>query len=304
MAHPAHVKFARGELFSNTPCDFRNPRRLPGSPKFAEHSSMRIITRITCTLIACLLPAFAEDPAPAPETLNLVFVVPPDQIIKEEVHEQGGRDIIVREIEPIELPDPDQPVQPQGPVDPSVRQQFLERMASRPQVIYINGGATVYRSNGSPVRSLVKIYGGDGQPLEFWSSADFGLLAGIPEFTGNDGKQLRLFLLWSPVDLDRMEAAAIRFGKTFQRPQIPELPAGYATFILKSGNPNAATMANIQALHDAYNAKHGELVAAAEARKVEQAQREAELLAHPPVPKDIIIHHWQIDGSAKDGGAR
>ena len=237
---------------------------------------MRNITRITLTVGACLLPAFAQE-APTPtEPAAPAFVVPTDQIIKEEVHEQGGRDIIVREIEPIALPEPTQPVQPE-PLDPAIRQQFLERLKALPPRILINVGATIYRSSDAPVRSLVKMRNADGEPVEFWSSADFRLLSNIGEFTGSDGKQRRLFMMWSMRDLDRDAALAARFRKPYQRPELPNLPVGAASFVLKSGTPSPAMLADIQALNDAYNARHEELVAAAETKVAEQAQREAEL---------------------------
>ena len=68
---------------------------------------------------------------------------------------------------------------------------------------------------------------------------------------------------------------------------------------MKSGNPDAAMLANVQALHDAYNAKHAELAAIAEAQKAEQARRAAGLEANPPVPKDIILNHWRIEGGER-----
>ncbi len=244
---------------------------------------------------------FAEEPGKPAETAQLEFVVSPDQIIKEEVHEQGGRDIIVREIEPIALPEPAQPVQPE-PLDPAIRQQFLERLKALPPRILINVGATIYRSSDSPVRSLVKMRNADGKPVEFWSSADFRLLSNIGEFTASDGKQRRLFMMSSMHDLDQEAARAARFGKPHQRPELPNLPAGAASFVLKSGTPSPAMLADIHALNDAYNASHEELVAAAKARVAKQAQREAELRAHPPIPKEIILNYWRIDPDNNKGG--
>ncbi len=263
---------------------------------------MKTIVRSICFACACVVRALAEDPVQAPHSANLEFVVQSDQIIKEEVHEQGGRDIIVREIEPIALPEPQQPIEPQ-PIDPAARQQFLERMAARPQVISINAGATVYKSNTSPVRSLVHIPDREGNSVEFWSSADFGLLAGIPNFTGSDGKQRRMMLMWTPFDLDRAQATAARFGKTYKAPIIPVFPAGAATFVVTKGNLDVVTLADVQALHDVYNSKHGELVAALAEREAERIRKEAELQANPPVPKDIILNHWRIEGG-EEGGAQ
>ncbi len=247
-------------------------------------------------------PILSEPPESqtAAEVSKPEFIVPPDQIIKEEVHEQGGRDIIVREIEPIALPEPEQPAKPQEPLDPEAHRQLLEHLGLA-HMIFLNGGATVYHAKTSPVRSLVKFHTPSGMAVEFWSSADFGLLCSIPEFPVNDGTKLRLFMMWMPVDLDREEALAARFGKTYKRPQIPDLPAGNATFIVKSENPDPSILAQIQILHDVYNAKYTELVAAAEARKIAQAQREAEPL---PAPKDIILNHWRIGGADEEEGAR
>ena len=153
------------------------------------------------------------------------------------------------------------------------------------------------------VRSLVRITVLHAPPVEFWSSADIGLLAGLTEFTGSDGKQRRVMLMWSQIDLDKMQALAVRTGRPYQPPQFPELPAGAATFVVKSGNSTAAVLADIQALHDVYNSKRAELEAAQAARKAEQARRAAELLANPPVPKDLILNHWRIE-AGEEGGAQ
>ena len=158
--------------------------------------SMRIIVTTSLFVGACILRVLAEDAASTPQTANLEFVVPPDRIIKEEVHEQGGRGRWCAKSNLSPFPSPSSPLSRRSQSTPPARQQFQERIAAAKEVILVNVGATVYRSITAPVRSLVRVSVPNSQPVELWSSADFGLLSSLTEFTGNDTKKRRAMMMW------------------------------------------------------------------------------------------------------------
>ena len=233
-------------------------------------------------------PPPAEPPKPG-------FVVAPEDIISSETHIQDGRKIIVQEISPIALPAPiaDQPVSVQA--NPAVQQRLATLRENAPRVEQLFIGATVFRSQNSPPRTNA-IYrpSGGGKPVTFWSSADFSLLTGFSSFLGSDGKTRSLTMMWSARDLDR----ANQFSAQNPAPQIPNFPEGLATFAVTSENPTPEALAAIQSLHDVYNNEFERLLAAYDSREQARLDREAELKAHPPKPKDITLNFWSTPAPA------
>ena len=100
-------------------------------------------------------------------------------------------------------------------------------------------------------------------------------------------------MTWNFTDLERRNALQRENPGQVEAPEIPAFPAGKATFIVDSGNPNQQTLASIQSLHDLYNNEYERLKVAYEGRERAQRLREAELKANPPKPKDIIINYWR-----------
>ena len=102
-------------------------------------------------------------------------------------------------------------------------------------------------------------------------------------------------------------ALLAKHGRTYTPPVIPELPAGKATFTIISGNPGGNALTDIHSLHDLYNNEYEKLLTAYQGREQARLAREAELKAHPPQPKDIVLNHWRVQPAKldkKDGGAR
>ncbi len=226
-------------------------------------------------------PPAAEPPKPG-------FVVAPEDIISSETHIQDGRKIIVQEISPIALPAPtaDQPVLDQ--TSPAV-QQRLAGLHDAPRVEQVFIGATVFRSKDSPPRTNATYRpSGGGNPVTFWSSADFSLLTGFSSYLGSDGKTRNLSMMWSSRDLDR----ANPFPAQNPAPQIPAFPEGNATFAITSENPTPEALAAIQSIHDVYNNEFERLKAAYDSREQARLQQAAVLKAHPPKPKDITLNFW------------
>jgi hypothetical protein len=240
---------------------------------------------------------------PPPEPPKPRFIVANKNVIDTEIHQQGGREIIVREINPISLPPPPPAASPVDISDPELQQRIADFREEYESHEFLFVGASVYLAKGSPPRTFVSIWPqGQGESVTFWSSADFGLLSGFCSFVGADGIERSLMMAWSHHDLGRFKERA---AATQVEPEIPVFPEGKASFVVTSGQPSAATLASIQSLHDLYNTDYDKLKTAYDGRERFRLQHEAELKANPPKPKDIVLNHWNIGGPGKiQGGAK
>lgn len=111
-----------------------------------------------------------------------------------------------------------------------------------------------------------------------------------------------MLLMWSVMEIDRINAFQQKFSRQFTEPDIPEFPPGKATFIITEGKASPQTLASIQSLHDIYNKDYERLKSTYEGRQRAQFLREAELTANPPQPKDITLNYWRIEPTAKGDG--
>ena len=240
------------------------------------------------------LPDGTPPPSAPPEP---EFTVPTEDIIKTEVHEQEGRTITVQEIAPIDLPATTPGLEPSAETAAATNPEFLQRLkeyrAAHPVAQMIRLGATIYRSSRSAPRTLAKLGPLDGgEPVTFWSSADFSFLSGVNSFIGSDNAPRTLMMTWSPIYLDR-PLGAKRAGLNLE--DIPTFPVGNATFVISGAPPSADALLAIKSLHDLYNNEHDRLQTALEAREQARLAREAELRANPPQLQDITINHWRIE---------
>ena len=231
---------------------------------------------------------------PPPEKLRPKFIVPVEEIIASRVHQQGGRQITVQKITPIALHLPPEAV-PIDINDPALKQHIAQYRATHPALKMLLVGATVYHSKDSPPRTLVRLWHqAEGTPVSVWSSADFSLLSGVSTFADSSGNTASLMMMWSVTNLDHANALQRKFARQFTPPEIPTLPEGKATYVVTGGTPNTETLASIQSLHDLYNNEHTRLLAAFQGRERARLATGAELKAHPPKPKDIVLNHWDI----------
>ena len=249
---------------------------------------------------ARILGDLQDGTPPPPEPAKPEFVVPAKDILETETHEQGGRTITIQEIKPIELPPPPAAHPPVDKADPAIQARIAEIHANHPQVEPIGLGATIFRDKNSAPRTLANYWPAtQGETITFWSSADFSLLAGLSSFIGSDGKTRSLMMTWSTTQIDLLTESLAEHGREYEGPEIPQFPTGKATFIIASGNPTAENLASIQSLHDVYNNDYEKLKAACEGREQARLQQEADLIAHPPQPKNITLSHWRIDSPAQ-----
>jgi len=261
---------------------------------------------------ARLIGKLPDGTPPPPQPPKPGFIAPAEDILGSATFSEGGRTITVQEIAPIDLPPPPEIVIPAEP-SPALKLKLAELRARQPKIHHISLGATVYRDKEQPTRTLVTYWSFDKEepgkvaPITLWSSADFSLLSGIPGFISSDGRNCSLMMAWGVQNRQRNTALRSKTGRPYQGPVIPELPAGKATFLITSGTPSETTLADIQSLHDLYNNEFEKLQAAAQGREQARLVREAELKAHPPQPKDIVLNHWRVEPAMQDekeGGNR
>ena len=192
--------------------------------------------------------------------------------------------------------------------------------ATHPRENFLQLGATVYLSEKHPPRAFVHLWPQDGgEPITFWSNADFRLIAGLGRFADSAGQRHRLFLMWSVIHTDRTAALRAAHGRTYEPPAFPAFPGedasapfdptavpGPATFVI-TGDAAAtpAQLVAIDALHQVYNNERGRLHAAYQGREQVRIAREAELKANPPRPKDVTIRYWRTERPVPaKGGAK
>ena len=247
-------------------------------------------------------------PPPAPP--KPPFIVAPQDILSTTTHQQGGRTITVREIQPIALPQPPEPPAPRPAVmDPALRERLRAYQATHPRTEWICLGATVYRSKNSPPRTLVRYWAnGNGESVTFWSSADFSLLSGIHTFVDTRGTSHHILMAWGNVDIDKEAQRTTTRRRLYQVPEIPALPSGDAGYVIVGKSPDDAyTLVPIQSLHDLYNREHDLLLTAYQGRERARIQHEADLKANPPQPKNITLNYWRTETPAADiakGGSK
>ncbi len=246
---------------------------------------------------ARILGKIPDGTPPPPAPPKPPFVVAPEHVRDTTAIQQGGRTITLQRIDPIALPPPPAPAAPLSAIDAAAfREKAAAYRATHPWVEFLALGATVYRNGTDPARTFVRYRpNGGGEEIQFWSSADFSLLASLPAFTDGQGRSYSLFLMWTSIDPARTVARLAALGRTYVPPQIPDLPGGAAAFTLIGSPPaDARLLAPIRALHEIYNSQYAQLQSARADRERARLAREAELKAHPPQPQDLVIRHWRL----------
>lgn len=237
-------------------------------------------------------------PPPAPPRRG--FTVAAKDVFESKTIRQGGRNVTIRQIAPIPLPE----MPPPAPPDPAASKSFVKPLHPAPAMEFLFVGATVFHSKDVAPRSLVSLWPqGHGGAVTFWSSADVALLSGFATYVGKDGIARSLLMAWGNADIDKLTQFALTHGSETQAPDIPEFSAGNAAFEIISGNPDPETLASIQSLHDLYNTEYDRLLTAFQGRERARLAREAWLKAHPPQPKDIVINFWRTETPAPRKGA-
>jgi len=255
---------------------------------------------------ARILGTIPDGTPPPPAPPKQEYVILNKDILRTTSQQQGGRTVTIRKIKPIDLPLPPPPAEPvPSETDAAFAARIAEYGEIHPRNELLFMGATVYRSKDSPPRTLVRYWPqGNRGTVSFWSSADFALIAGgINSFVGGAGETHSILMGWGNVDIERLSEIRAKAGKDYVVPEIPALPAGPATYQIIGNPPPAEDLIPIQSLHDLYNSNLAELTTAYQGREQARLNREAELKAHPPQPKDITLNYWRTEKPAPAKGA-
>lgn len=254
----------------------------------------------TIPTTARIIGTIPDGTPPPPEAPKPEYKIAASDILQTTTLREGGRNITIQRIKPIALPPPPQAADSSAAPSPEFLQRLTEFREAYPRSRMMNLGATIYHSKNQPVRTLLQLWTeGGGAPIKVWSSADFTLIAGgIRSFIDTSGSTRHLMILPSVIDIDRLSALFASKGKTYTAPQIPTFPEGKATFQIIGEQPSFSDLTALQSLHDLYNQHHAELLAAHQGREQARLQREAELKANPPQPKDITLRYWHTERPA------
>jgi hypothetical protein len=159
--------------------------------------------------------------------------------------------------------------------------------------------ATVFRSKNSPPRTLVRCWPqGNREAITFWSSADFGLIAGVLSFVDTTGVTYSKMMSWGYANVESMSEIKESRLKAYGATAPPAFSDGKASFEIIGASVPAEDLAPIQALHDLYNNEHPRLKSAFEGRERARLEREAYLKANPPQPKDLVLNYWLTEKPA------
>ena len=220
--------------------------------------------------------------AHAAEAPDAVIVTDPAKIVESTTYDLGNRLLIVQELTKEALPVP-------PPPPPTLPSSITPRpvLTSKHQRGFLSVGATIYRRSGQQSRTLVHYQPqGETESVIFWSSADWGLIAGIGNLTASDGKIWQLMCMPSIHDVDRRTALQRQSA-----PTIPDFPTGISTIQIVSGNPTPEQLAPVKLYLAYYDANLPELQAAYQTRIEELKRLAAEEKAHPKIPEDIVVQY-------------
>lgn len=265
----------------------------------------------SCALLAALYGGVltlssAEPSEPAesiPETSKPTFIVPAADVLESKTIQQSGREVTLRKIRPIALPEPQSSGASSNLLSlPSVQQRATEIQEENPEKTLLQATATVFRPTDSPPLSFVQLRSRNGETVTFWSSADFAYLTSVPSFSGVDGKSYTLLLICG---VSQAHTRAEVLSEAGSQPP-PEFARDKASFSIVSTQPvPEETRAAIQALHEIYHHEHERLQGAYDEAQRIRLRQEAEAKADK---RPVTLNYWRTQTTTNDtagkGGAR
>ncbi len=245
----------------------------------------------------------------------------PTAVLDTTIHQLEDRRLIVERVSGIAIPDPPEPVVREQ-ASPATTEQLAfaaeQWRAHREAHPWIHAGATVYRlPDGLSLTHVNKWQVNSGEPVSFWSSADFSLLAHPGSFVTPDGVHYSMLLFHSVHDVGLWKQFMHRRGVDYEMPAFPEFPDGQATWMPAErvdgeDPPDDAAIQAIEAIHAHYRANLVELQVDFAALEAERAARRADLEANPPQPRDIHLRvsrltreqaaAWHQHATKREGG--
>jgi len=224
-------------------------------------------------------------------------------------HLPDDRRVIIERIPAINLPAPPAPAArpvPEHKTAAQLAELAAKWRADRDANPTIHATATVYRlADGTTATHIDQFRVNDGPLVSFWSGADFSLLAHPGSFVTPDGRtHYSMMLLWTSFDVGFWNRFVTRHGLEFRQPAIPEFENSPATWFIDGKNtreqPDQATLAAIQFLHDHHNQNLAELQTTYARLQAGRAAIRAELAANPPQPRDI---HFRVSRLTREQAA-
>ncbi len=220
-------------------------------------------------------------PAPKPE-------LPEFEILETAERQLPDRSLTVHRVKNPGLPRPEpaaagtaglSPEQVGALRDTSARREWL---AQREKTTIVFLSATIVDGRATLLR-----WWHEGGTWQAWSNIDFNDLTGFGSYAKGD----RLFALF--LGVGNLNSASLPAHSPFRIP--PDLPAGPPVFRVIQGDPNdAEALLPVAALHEIHANESARLRQARILREQRKREREAELLANPPVPEGIVLYHWKV----------
>lgn len=202
----------------------------------------------------------------------------PAEVLETTVTRQGGRDIIVERI----ALDPDDPIRPVFPASPTVlpatppgdddAADFSDTAPFQLRML----SATVFPGPRTFLNWSHRFEDGVSRHFSGWSNIDFNHYTGVSTILGTDGKHHTYVM---GIGTEQAPAA-----------DAPEFDTDEPTFI-PDGEIPAEALVLVDSLHRIYATEAGKLAAAHAGREAVRLAKEAELIANPPQPKDLIIRY-------------
>ncbi len=228
--------------------------------------------------------ADGTPPQPAPE------VVLPEVEIRETLeHQLGDRKITINRIKDPGLPDP----RPAPPKTTELTPEQIEAFRNSPEVqqwleeaaktTHMFISATVIDQRATLIR-----WWHEGSEYLAWSNANWLYLTGFTDCQKGDRHFSSLLIA------SNMNSTQLPEDSPYRIPEdLPAVPGTYR--VIKGDLSNTAAFEGITAFHELYQSDFARLKAAYDLREQRRIERQAELLANPPKPKDIVVHYWKVE---------
>ena len=228
------------------------------------------------------LPCYGEEPAllidppygsevNAPE-VRAVFA--PAEVLETTVTHQGDRNITVQRL----ALDPNDPIKPVFPEPPAAipAESPTAEISEAPPSHFLLLSATVYPGPRTFLNWSHHLADGTSRQFSGWSNIDFNHYTGVSTFLGTDGNHHTFVMAIGTEEIAAGNA--------------PEFTTNAPTFIPDVEIP-AEALVVVDSLHKIYATESEKLAIAHAGREAARLAEEAELLANPPQPKDLIIRY-------------
>ncbi len=216
------------------------------------------------SLIPILLGLGADFQASASEAAAQLPPVDPAGVVTSVTYDLGGRYLTVEEVTQAVLPDYVGEAVSAVPLKSAAHPRTSAISPS--SISMIQATSVTYHGVSIASRSLVVFSGGGGGPVEFWSSADWRLLAAMNTFQTGDNRTSTLLLMQSEVKLDDKPDRSVP-GPEFSAPAADGTEGAGSTFVVTRGAPSAEQDSLIREIHAFYDREYPHLLEAFNARR-------------------------------------